>query len=318
MAGGMVHVDPKADVPADGSCPFVAPWRVEVIMPKTLRYLVIRGIAVGLLAISGVPLWGHSVAGARIARGVTELSGTALVGAQFTTQTESSALHTAVTDVNGVYRSFTQGNVLFSRYRQEYIGTHPKESFRVNSQFHLIYGARWEPLLPAVATHNHGGSDLRIAPAILRQHLRMIVSSSLASAPAGDSILYHHHSSLRCIFNELAWTLPPSEFAQGHPSSKWAVTCKPGKAVERKADGSHDALFTATLQLRQGVTLLVDKGAILFGSRNPRNYDLGPGGVTAIRFSALTIDWADRSARRMRISNLTDHGAVSVSHVVKM
>jgi polygalacturonase len=31
------------------------------------------------------------------------------------------------------------------------------------------------------------------------------------------------------------------------------------------------------LQLRAGVTLLVDKGTTLYGSRNPRNYDLSPG-----------------------------------------
>jgi len=53
--------------------------------------------------------------------------------------------------------------------------------------------------------------------------------------------------------------------------------CKPGQAVELKAGGAHDAFLTAPLQLRQGVTLLVDKGAILFGSRNPRDYDLEPG-----------------------------------------
>ena len=52
--------------------------------------------------------------------------------------------------------------------------------------------------------------------------------------------------------------------------------CKAGQAVELKADGGHDAFLTAPLQLRPGVTLLVDKGAILFGSRNPRDYDLIP------------------------------------------
>ena len=53
--------------------------------------------------------------------------------------------------------------------------------------------------------------------------------------------------------------------------------CIPGQAVELKAGGGHDAFLTAPLQLRQGVTLLVDKGVILFGSRNPRDYDLEPG-----------------------------------------
>jgi polygalacturonase len=53
--------------------------------------------------------------------------------------------------------------------------------------------------------------------------------------------------------------------------------CKAGQAVELKAEGEHDAFLTGPLELRQGVTLLIDKGAILFGSRNPQDYDVAPG-----------------------------------------
>jgi polygalacturonase len=53
--------------------------------------------------------------------------------------------------------------------------------------------------------------------------------------------------------------------------------CPPGQAVELTADGLHDAFLTAPIELRQGVTLLVDKGVVLFASRNPRDYDLMPG-----------------------------------------
>jgi polygalacturonase len=53
--------------------------------------------------------------------------------------------------------------------------------------------------------------------------------------------------------------------------------CPPGHAVELKASGGNDAFLSAPLELRRGITLLVDKGAILFGSRNPRAYDLFPG-----------------------------------------
>src|SRR5579859_8024904 len=53
--------------------------------------------------------------------------------------------------------------------------------------------------------------------------------------------------------------------------------CQPGQAVELKANGARNAFFTGPLQLRRGVTLLVDGGAILFGSRDPRDYDLQPG-----------------------------------------
>ena len=53
--------------------------------------------------------------------------------------------------------------------------------------------------------------------------------------------------------------------------------CQPGQAVELRADGDRNAFLTGPLQLRRGVTLLVDRGATLFGSRNPRDYDLEPG-----------------------------------------
>ena len=54
-------------------------------------------------------------------------------------------------------------------------------------------------------------------------------------------------------------------------------TCKPGQAVTLQANGGRDAFLTGPLDLRAGVTLVVDKGAILFGSRNPRDYDVEPG-----------------------------------------
>jgi polygalacturonase len=53
--------------------------------------------------------------------------------------------------------------------------------------------------------------------------------------------------------------------------------CPKGRAVELKAAGEQDAFLSGPLQLRNGVTLRVDAGTILFGSRNPRDYDLRPG-----------------------------------------
>ena len=54
-------------------------------------------------------------------------------------------------------------------------------------------------------------------------------------------------------------------------------TCTAGRAVTLRADAGHDAFLSGPLQLRKGVTLVVDAGAILFASRNPRDYDLRPG-----------------------------------------
>ncbi|MGH9353297.1 MAG: glycoside hydrolase family 28 protein [Terriglobia bacterium] len=53
--------------------------------------------------------------------------------------------------------------------------------------------------------------------------------------------------------------------------------CAPGHAVELEADGAKTAFLSGPLALRAGVTLLIGKGVILFGSRNPRDYDLSPG-----------------------------------------
>jgi polygalacturonase len=53
--------------------------------------------------------------------------------------------------------------------------------------------------------------------------------------------------------------------------------CGAGHAVVLRADSAHDAFLSGPLQLRTGVTLVVDSGAILYASRDPRDYDLRPG-----------------------------------------
>jgi polygalacturonase len=55
-------------------------------------------------------------------------------------------------------------------------------------------------------------------------------------------------------------------------------SCPKGQAVELKAEGARNAFLSGPLDLRAGVALLVGRGAILFGSRNPRDYDVRPGG----------------------------------------
>lgn len=53
--------------------------------------------------------------------------------------------------------------------------------------------------------------------------------------------------------------------------------CPTGRAVELRPDGGATAFLSGPLILRQGVTLLISKGATLFASRNPRDYDVAPG-----------------------------------------
>jgi len=53
--------------------------------------------------------------------------------------------------------------------------------------------------------------------------------------------------------------------------------CAPGHALELASDGGRNAFLTGPLQLRKGVTLLVDKGVTLYGSRDPKVYEKSPG-----------------------------------------
>lgn len=57
--------------------------------------------------------------------------------------------------------------------------------------------------------------------------------------------------------------------------------CPAGHAVVLQRSATRtDAFLSGPLSLRKGVTLLVDRGAFLYASRNPRDYDLtSPGGV---------------------------------------
>lgn len=59
-------------------------------------------------------------------------------------------------------------------------------------------------------------------------------------------------------------------------------SCGKGHAVVLRADGVNDAFLTGPLQLRTGVTLIVQKGVTLFASRNPRVYDTSPGSCGVI------------------------------------
>jgi polygalacturonase len=53
--------------------------------------------------------------------------------------------------------------------------------------------------------------------------------------------------------------------------------CVAGRAVELRSEGAHNAFLTGPLQLKPSVTLLVSANTILFGTRNPREYDVKPG-----------------------------------------
>jgi polygalacturonase len=53
--------------------------------------------------------------------------------------------------------------------------------------------------------------------------------------------------------------------------------CASGHAVELASAGKNHVFLTGPIHLRPGVTLLIDSATALYGSRNPRDYDLYPG-----------------------------------------
>jgi len=50
-------------------------------------------------------------------------------------------------------------------------------------------------------------------------------------------------------------------------------SCAKGKAVELAADAGNAAFLTGPIEMRPGVTLVVDKGVTLYGSRTPKDYE---------------------------------------------
>jgi len=53
--------------------------------------------------------------------------------------------------------------------------------------------------------------------------------------------------------------------------------CSKGQAVELAADGANNAFLSGPLELRAGVTLVLDKGVTLYASRDPKLYETSPG-----------------------------------------
>jgi polygalacturonase len=64
--------------------------------------------------------------------------------------------------------------------------------------------------------------------------------------------------------------------------------CKPGMAVELATGNKSNAFLTGSLELREGVTLLIDRGVTLYGSRDPKDYDSNPTGEGELLCGTLT------------------------------
>jgi polygalacturonase len=58
--------------------------------------------------------------------------------------------------------------------------------------------------------------------------------------------------------------------------------CGDGKAVELHGSGERNVFLAAPFHLRRRVTLLIDADTVLYASRNPRDYDVAPGGCGVV------------------------------------
>jgi polygalacturonase len=64
--------------------------------------------------------------------------------------------------------------------------------------------------------------------------------------------------------------------------------CEKGHAVELAADAASNAFLSGPISLRAGVTLLIDQGVTLFGTRNPEFYALSPDSCGVVNDNSST------------------------------
>jgi polygalacturonase len=90
--------------------------------------------------------------------------------------------------------------------------------------------------------------------------------------PPACEVLAAHHAAPGGVLSDAAERSLDTARIQ-----KAIDTCARGKAVELKPDGANNIFLAGPLQLRAGVTLLIDANTALFASRNPRDYDVQTG-----------------------------------------
>jgi len=99
-----------------------------------------------------------------------------------------------------------------------------------------------------------------------------------------EPVIPHACTTLFARVSSQGPTLAESD--ESHPDTeriqKGIDACPPAHAVVLKAKGAFNAFLSGPLQLRTGVTIQVDSDTILFGSRNPRDYDMIPGSCGVI------------------------------------
>ena len=119
-----------------------------------------------------------------------------------------------------------------------------------------------------------------------------------------------------CILLKAAMSAPHGIAA---PDEMWVDTeriqaaidhCPGGHAVELSSEGTANAFLSGSLRLRKGVTLLIDKDVTLYGSRNPRDYDV-------YRGSCGTVDESrQRGCHALIVADHASHSGVMGEGVI--
>src|SRR5664279_2044278 len=111
--------------------------------------------------------------------------------------------------------------------------------------------------------------------------------------PATCAVLGAQYAAPRGLLSDAAELAPDTTRIQ-----EAIDACGAGRAVALRADGDKNVFLSAPLRLRPGVTLLIDAGAALFASRDPRADDVTSGscGVVApTRGKCLPFILADKA-----------------------
>ena len=89
-------------------------------------------------------------------------------------------------------------------------------------------------------------------------------------------------TTLKAVLKSVNNTLAPEDESKLDTAriQKALNHCKAGMAVELRGAGGKDAFLIGPLEMRTGVTLLVDKGVTMYGSRDAAVYEMKGEGVT--------------------------------------
>jgi polygalacturonase len=122
--------------------------------------------------------------------------------------------------------------------------------------------------------HSYNGGMSRFLlllslPFLHAQDSRQVTEPTI---PPACAVLTAHHAAPGGVLTDAAERAPDTARIQ-----QAIDTCLPGKAVELKPEGRSNIFLSGPIQLKPGVTLLIDANAALFASRNPRDYDVQPG-----------------------------------------